>query len=120
MIRYQNNCEGMEEIIGPVLTIVDIGDHRRQLTITNDVEYVVHMLWLSCALADQARLCYIDSENIRCEIRHDQGKIRVQKAHFEPEEDERDDDRDGRHESQAQDPESQGIPFFERVERDEI
>lgn len=75
MIRYQNNCEGMEEIIGPVLTIVDIGDHRRQLTITNDVEYVVHMLWLSCALADQARLCYIDSENIRCEIRHDQGKF---------------------------------------------
>ena len=75
MIRCQNNCEGMEEIIGPVLTIVDTGDHRRQLTITNDVEYVVHMLWLSCSLTDQTRLCYVDSEGITCEIRHDQGKF---------------------------------------------
>lgn len=75
MVRCQNDCDGMEDVIGGVLTIVDIGDHRWQLTVTNDIEYVTHMLWLSCALEIGMRFCYVDSAGIKCEVFHDQGKF---------------------------------------------
>lgn len=50
------------------LLIKDIGNHTQNLTITNDVEYVINDLFKSKKLKINQKLFYIDSDNIKSEI----------------------------------------------------
>jgi hypothetical protein len=74
-IHLRDTCEAMDEIIGGVLVLIDVGDHQHCLTVTNDIESIVETLAQQGVLLPHMKLSYYDSEGILTEVFHENGKF---------------------------------------------